>query len=72
MRTHTTFTDLRRIMKLHSQEMGVEDIAREVSVAVSEVEHCIAVRTKSKRKSRKKADPFVNEKKVPVTEPAQT
>ncbi len=55
MRTHTTYTDLRRIMRLHNDGCTPEQIAEHVPVDISEIEKCIAVRTK-KTRSRKKVN----------------
>ncbi len=57
MRTHTTFTDIRRIMKLHNDGFTPEQISDEVFIAVSEVKFVIDRRTKKTRKSKNYVEP---------------
>ena len=50
MRTHTTYTDLRRIMKLHSEGLTNKDISKEVFIDQDEIERVINARSLKKKK----------------------
>jgi len=54
MRTHTTYTDLRRIMRLHGEGMVPKDISQEVFIDQSEIEHVISVRLPKKKAASKR------------------
>lgn len=55
MRTHTTYTDLRRIMKLHEDGLNPDEISERIFVDVSAVKQCIDARTVKKIKRSKPA-----------------
>ena len=53
MRTHTTYTDCRRIMKLHNDGLNAEEITQQVFIDVAAVENVIKARTAKKTKKSK-------------------
>ena len=65
MRTHTTYTELRRILHLHNSGMNLHDISQEVFIDENEVARVIAIRTKKKRK---KAQPKIVKDETPESE----
>ncbi len=52
MRTHTTCTDLRRIMKLHADGLNAADISQDVFIHTDEIKRVIAARTKRAKKTK--------------------
>lgn len=53
MRTHTTFTDLRRIMKLHGDGLSADEISAETFIDSRHIQTVIDTRTKSTKRSKK-------------------
>lgn len=56
MKSFTTLTDIRRIMKMHSEGLSPEDISNKVFVDIDQVKHVIDVKS-PKKKTRKKETP---------------
>ncbi len=52
MRTHTTHTDIRRIMKLHIDGLTPEQISQDVFVDKGEVARVIAAKFPKKRAAK--------------------
>ncbi len=65
MRTHTTYTDLRRIMKLHTDGLSTDEISKYVCIDPLTVQSVIDTRTKKKPK---KVKPKAVEKEPETTE----
>lgn len=55
MRTHTTYTDLRRIMKLHCEGLTYKEISKEVFIDQNEIERVINIRLPKKKNAPKRA-----------------
>ena len=55
MKTHTTFTEIRRIMRLHVDGYSTEEIMNEVFIDPEEIKRIIAVKF-PKKKSKKAAE----------------
>ena len=56
MKKHTTYTDVRRIMRLHSAGMNAEEISAEVYIDTGAVQHVIDVKFPKKKAKAKKAE----------------
>ncbi len=52
MRTSTTYTQIRRIMKLHGDGKSAEDISQTLFIALDSVKHVIDVRFSDKKKPK--------------------
>lgn len=61
MRTHTTYTDIRRIMKLHTDGFTPEQISQDIFVSPAQISKVIAVKFPKKRVHRKKTETETSE-----------
>jgi len=53
MRTHTTFTDIRRIMKLHTDGVSPEQISEQIYIDVGEIKRVIDVKCAPVKKAKR-------------------
>lgn len=49
MKTHTTYTEIRHIMRLHSDGVSIDDISKQIFVAPDEVKRVITAKFPKKR-----------------------
>jgi len=56
MKTHTTYTEIRHIMRLHSDGSSIEDISKSVFIAPDEVKRVIAAKFPKKRTRKPAAE----------------
>ncbi len=69
MRSNTTNTEIRRIMKLHTQDLTVPEISKQTFITEASVQRVIDVRFG--KKTRKSRTPAVETKAKVETNPTQ-